>query len=45
MFPKQSFAIAERFGCDVYVTKDEWLEKYLTKFFGQVRAVHLPCCV
>jgi hypothetical protein len=36
MFPKQSFAPAQRFGCEVRVTKDEWLEKYLTKFFGQV---------
>ncbi len=36
VFPKQSFASAQRFGCEVHVTKDEWLEKYLTKFFGQV---------
>jgi hypothetical protein len=38
IFPKQSFAIAQRFGCEVYITRDEWLEKYLTKFFGQVLA-------
>jgi hypothetical protein len=37
IFPKQSFAAAERFGCDVFVTKDEWLEKYLTKCLGQVQ--------
>jgi mitotic spindle assembly checkpoint protein MAD2 len=36
VFPRQSFASAQRFGCEVRVTRDEWLEKYLTKFFGQV---------
>jgi hypothetical protein len=42
IFPKQSFASAQRLGCEVHVTKDEWLEKYLTKFFGQV---HIRRCI
>jgi hypothetical protein len=41
IFPRQSFASAQRFGCEVRVTKDEWLEKYLTKFFGQVLIIYV----
>jgi hypothetical protein len=44
VFPKQSFTSAMRFGCEVHVTRDEWLEKYLTKFFGQVRIVFACLC-
>ena len=43
IFPKQSFACAQRFGCEVRVTKDEWLEKYLTNFFGQVLTFYMRC--
>ncbi len=43
IFPKQSFASAQRFGCEVRVTKDEWLEKYLTNFFGQVLTIYMRC--